>query len=73
MSKSLGNTISPSDSPEEIWQSVRKAITDTQKIRKNDPGHPEVCTIFTYQNVFNKDNIKQIEKDCKSGILGCVD
>ncbi|MEA1987177.1 MAG: tryptophan--tRNA ligase [Candidatus Marinimicrobia bacterium] len=73
MSKSLGNTISLSDSPEEIWQSVRKAITDTQKIRKNDPGHPEVCTIFTYQNVFNKSEVPQIEKDCKSGILGCVD
>ena len=73
MSKSLGNTISPSDSPEEIWQSVRKAITDTEKIRKNDPGHPEVCTIFTYHNVFNKNSVKQIERDCKSGILGCVD
>ncbi len=73
MSKSLGNTISLSDSPEEIWQSVRKAVTDTKKIRKNDPGHPEVCTIFTYQKVFNQNNTEEIEKNCKSGALGCVD
>lgn len=73
MSKSLGNTVFLSDSPEAIWQAVRKAVTDTQKIRRNDPGRPDVCTIFTYHNVFNSMEIDVIRRDCESGALGCVD
>ena len=72
MSKSLGNTILLSDSPEEIQQKVRRAITDPQKIRKGDPGRPEVCNVFTYHRKFNPAEIPEIERDCKSGVLGCV-
>lgn len=73
MSKSLGNTILLSDTPEAIWQSVRMAVTDPQKIRKHDPGHPDICTIFTYHKVFNQREIPEIRRDCKSGALGCVE
>jgi len=72
MSKSLGNTILLSDSPEEIQQKVRQAITDPQKIRRGDPGRPEICNVFTYHRKFNPDEIPEIENDCKSGALGCV-
>ena len=72
MSKSLNNAIFLSETPDEIFQKVRRAITDPQKVRKNDPGHPEVCNIFAYHQKFNKEEIPEIEKDCKSGILGCV-
>ncbi len=73
MSKSLGNTILLSDSAEEVQKKIRKAVTDPQKVRRNDPGHPEVCTIFTYHKRFNPDEIPEIEAGCRSGALGCVD
>ncbi|MBN2279893.1 MAG: tryptophan--tRNA ligase [Candidatus Marinimicrobia bacterium] len=73
MSKSLNNTILVADSPDEVQQKVMRAITDPQKIRRNDPGHPEVCNVFTYHKQFNAQEVPQIEADCKSGVLGCVD
>ncbi len=73
MSKSLGNTILLSDSPEEINKKMKSAVTDPQKIRKGDPGRPEICLVFTYHQKFNAPEVPAIERDCKSGALGCVD
>ena len=73
MSKSLGNTISISDSPVNIKDKVKTMITDTQKIKLNDPGHPNICVVFTYQKIFNPDQSKEISIGCKSGKLGCVE
>ncbi|MEK6552592.1 MAG: tryptophan--tRNA ligase, partial [Bacteroidota bacterium] len=73
MSKSLGNVILLSDDAETVKQKLRKAVTDPQKLRKNDPGRPEVCLVFTYHKKFNPEEIPIIEKDCRSGLLGCVD
>lgn len=73
MSKSLNNTILLSDTPEVVQKKLRKAVTDTQKIRRNDPGRPEVCLVFTYQQKFNPGEIEDIEAGCKSGELGCGD
>lgn len=73
MSKSLGNTILLSDDAETVKQKLRKAVTDPQKIRKNDPGRPEICLVFTYHQKFNPSEAQQIEKDCRSGVLGCVE
>jgi len=73
MSKSMNNTILLSDTEGEISKRMRTAVTDPQKLRKNDPGHPEVCLVFTYHKKFNSNEVEQIEKDCRSGALGCVD
>ena len=73
MSKSLGNTILLSDEPETVKAKLRKAVTDPQKIRRNDPGRPEICLIFSYHKKFNASETQQIEADCRSGALGCVD
>ena len=73
MSKSLGNTISISDSPEKIEEKVKTMITDTKKIRLNDLGHPDICVVFTYQEIFNPAQSEEISVGCKSGKLGCVD
>jgi len=73
MSKSSGNTILLSDSPEEILRKTKTAVTDVQKVRKNDPGRPEVCGIFTYHQKFNPGEIGEIESGCRAGSLGCVD
>ena len=72
MSKSLGNTILLSDVPDQVVLKLRKAVTDPQKLRKNDPGRPEICLVFTYHKKFNPVDVPQIETDCRSGILGCV-
>ncbi|MBK7266990.1 MAG: tryptophan--tRNA ligase [Ignavibacteriales bacterium] len=73
MSKSLGNTILLSDNSEIVKQKMRKAVTDPQKLRKNDPGHPEVCVVFSYHKKFNPAEVEVIDTDCRSGALGCVD
>jgi tryptophanyl-tRNA synthetase len=73
MSKSLGNTILLSDEPETVKAKLKKAVTDQLKVRRNDPGRPEVCLIFSYHKKFNPSQVEQIETDCRSGALGCVD
>ena len=73
MSKSLGNTILLSDEPDVVNQKLRKAVTDPQKVRKNDPGRPEICLVFTYHKKFNPPDVPEIETNCRSGALGCVE
>ena len=73
MGKSNNNFILLSDPEEEIRKKVRTAVTDPQKVRRNDPGHPDVCNVFTYHQKFNPEEIPQIRRDCESGVLGCVD
>jgi tryptophanyl-tRNA synthetase len=72
MSKSYGNTIQLSDSPEVISEKVRQMITDPQRIKKTDPGNPQVCTVFAFHKVFNTENYKECEENCKAGKIGCV-
>ncbi len=73
MSKSAGNTLLLQDSPEEVWEKLRKAPTDSQKVRRNDPGRPDVCLVYTYHEKFNPDEVTDIRSGCESGALGCVD
>jgi tryptophanyl-tRNA synthetase len=73
MSKSLGNAVFLSDGDEEIEKAVMKAITDPQKIRRGDPGRPEVCNIFAYHQAFTPADERQcIAEECRKGTLGCV-
>jgi len=74
MSKSLGNTILLSDPPDTIKKKMSKAVTDPQKIRKGDPGRPDICLVFyAYHKKFNPTETPAIDRDCRSGALGCVD
>jgi len=73
MSKSAGNVILLSDEPEVISKKIMSAITDPEKIRKGDPGKPEICTVYTYHTKFNSEECSGIEPDCRSGKLGCVE
>ena len=74
MSKSLGNTIFLCDGPEEVLQKMRTAVTDTLKVRRNDPGRPEVCTVYSYHQKFSSpEMVEMVEQGCRSGSLGCVD
>jgi len=73
MSKSLGNTLLLSDSPSDISSKMKTAVTDPQKVRKGDPGRPDICLVFSYHNKFNANEVPDIRKGCESGALGCVE
>jgi tryptophanyl-tRNA synthetase len=74
MSKSYNNAIYLDETPEEIWAKVRMAKTDPTRIKKTDPGHPEVCIVFEYHKAFSSsDEVAEIEKACKEGSIGCVE
>jgi len=73
MSKSLDNAIYLSDPADEIERKVRTAVTDPARIRKDDPGHPEVCTVFTYQKEFAPEFAEELEPACRQGTIGCVE
>ncbi|HEX9615565.1 MAG TPA: tryptophan--tRNA ligase, partial [Bacteroidota bacterium] len=73
MSKSIGNTIQLSDSPGAISEKMKKAVTDPKKVRKGDPGRPDICLVFAYHNKFNPSGVPEVRKGCESGALGCVD
>ena len=52
---------------------MKTAVTDPHKVRRNDPGRPEICLVFTYHQKFNAGAAAEIEAGCRSGALGCVD
>lgn len=80
MSKSVGNTILLSDSPEEIAARVRQAYTDPKKIHATDPGRPEAdpadghpgCVVWEYHRKFNPSEAEDIARRCRAGTLACV-
>ena len=73
MGKSLGNALYLSDSEEIVAEKVKNAVTDPSRIRKDDPGHPDVCMVYYYHNLFtDKEECKNICEECKKGQRGCV-
>lgn len=73
MGKSLGNAIYLSDSPEVITQKVMSAVTDPNRIKKDDLGNPDVCMVAYYHNLFSsQEEVKAVCEECKAGKRGCV-
>ena len=73
MGKSLGNAIYLSDSEEEITRKVMSAVTDPNRIRKDDLGNPDICMVAYYHNLFStKDEVEAVCEECKAGKRGCV-
>jgi tryptophanyl-tRNA synthetase len=75
MSKSLGNTVGILAAPDEIQARVRTAVTDPQRVRRADPGRPEVCNVFALHRFFAPDTeaLETIAHGCRTAELGCVD
>lgn len=73
MSKSYGNTIDLSDSPEVVDKKVMQMVTDPARKRREDKGHPEVCPVYFFHTVFNKDNHETVARECRTAQRGCVD
>jgi tryptophanyl-tRNA synthetase len=73
MGKSLGNAIYLSDDSETVEKKVRGALTDPARIKKDDPGHPDVCMVYYYHKLFTgEEECNNICSECKLGQRGCV-
>ncbi len=72
MSKSLGNAIYIKDTPEEVSKKVMSAVTDPNKIKKDDPANPDVCMVYYYHKLMENPNVENVCKECKKGERGCV-
>jgi len=72
MSKSYNNTIALSDDPETVRKKVMSMVTDPARIKKDDPGHPDVCAVFAFNKVFDENGYHETEKNCMGGCIGCV-
>lgn len=74
MSKSFGNFIALSDTPEEIEKKVASMITDPKRIKLNDKGHPDICNVFSYFSTFAESELKANVKDwCTGAAKGCTE
>jgi tryptophanyl-tRNA synthetase len=74
MSKSLNNTIGLLESPEAIWTKLRPAATDPKRIRKTDPGTPEVCNIYHLHKGFSTPStVEHVAVQCRTAGWGCID
>ena len=73
MSKSLDNTIDLADDADTIRAKTRAFLTDPQKLRKGDPGRPEICPVFALHRKFSPDILDWTDAHCRTGELGCVD
>ncbi|HEY5765216.1 MAG TPA: tryptophan--tRNA ligase [Candidatus Deferrimicrobiaceae bacterium] len=74
MSKTYGNAILLSDTAEEVWEKVRPMVTDPARVRRNDPGNPEICNVFAYHKIFSdEETIGKVEVGCRTAGIGCIE
>jgi tryptophanyl-tRNA synthetase len=74
MSKSLNNHIEMAATPEETTQRVRQMLTDPQRLRRDDPGNPDICNVFTMHKIFSSDEeVEMVNTECRKAGIGCVD
>ncbi len=73
MSKTYNNCIFISESAEDVEEKIKAMITDPARKRRQDKGHPEVCPVCYYQEIFNPDQVEDIKKQCRKAQIGCVD
>lgn len=73
MSKSYNNTIAISDTPENVRNKVSSMVTDPARVKRDDKGHPEVCTIYDYYKVFAKNRSDKVASECREAKRGCVE
>jgi tryptophanyl-tRNA synthetase len=74
MSKSLGNTVGMLEDPKDIWEKLRPAVTDPKRVRRTDPGTPEVCNIFHLHKAFSATaTVEHVAVQCSTAGWGCID
>ena len=72
MSKSYGNDIRIADTDTETTSKIKKMFTDPQKLRKGDPGRPEICPVYSLHQIYNRAH-EEVVEPCRTGKLGCVE
>jgi tryptophanyl-tRNA synthetase len=73
MSKSYGNIIALADPPDEIRRKVATMVTDPARVKRSDPGHPEICPVYHYYQIFSPGRSGAVEQECRSAKRGCVE
>jgi tryptophanyl-tRNA synthetase len=74
MSKSYGNTINLSDTEPVVRQKLKTMITDPARVRRTDPGNPDICPVYDFHKIFSTAPVqKQINKECRTAAIGCID
>ena len=74
MSKSYGNTIPLSASADDIRALVMTMFTDPNRVRRKDPGNPDICNLFQFHRLFSDDaTIARVDHECRTAQIGCVD
>lgn len=74
MSKSMGNTIGLLETPEQIWEKLRPAVTDPKRVKRTDPGTPEVCNIYHLHKAFSPPvTVEHVVVQCTTAGWGCLD
>lgn len=73
MSKSLDNIICFAHSEEETTKRILTMVTDTERVYRKDPGHPDKCFAFTYWKIFAPECLDEIRHECESASIGCRD
>jgi len=74
MGKSLDNHIELASTPEETQKRVMQMVTDPQRLRRDDPGDPDVCNVFSMHKIFSpRDEVEMINRECRAAGIGCVD
>ena len=74
MSKSLGNTVAITETPEQIWEKLRPAMTDPARRTRKDPGTPEICNIYALHRHFSPEaTVREVAVSCRSAAWGCLD
>jgi tryptophanyl-tRNA synthetase len=75
MSKSLGNTIGLTESPEDVWAKLRPAVTDPARVKKSDPGDPGKCPVIfgLHQHFSSPETVAEVERNCRGASWGCLE
>ena len=74
MSKSLGNTVGLLEDPKDIWEKLSPAVTDPARVRRTDPGTPEVCNIYHLHKAFSPpETVDHVAVQCRTAGWGCID
>ena len=74
MSKSLNNTIGLLETPDQIWDKLKPAVTDPKRVKKTDPGTPEVCNIYHLHKAFSPpQTVEHVANQCMTAGWGCID
>jgi tryptophanyl-tRNA synthetase len=74
MSKSYGNTVNLSDSELVVRQKLKTMVTDPARVKRTDPGNPDICPVYDFHKIFSSSEIQQrVNRECRTAEIGCID